>query len=341
MNSIPPSVPPKPNNRRRFTLACSGCFGLLVMACCLYGGIGAWYDQGEYNKGRAAYEAGDCRSAIPYYDTVIGSPTLGLGGYNLKSETEKAECEPFLAAQDLQAAGSPGPALAGYTDFINNHGSSPLVTYASQAINGLFSQTPPAGLASLESCQALVVMVEKNLVPQPEQNLPQFYMACGQVYENGQDYTNAIAIYERFQRDYPAHAFSGDVEKSLARSLVAQAKAQGAGSIPAQERSGSVGGTITEVIIQNDSPSSLRIVFSGPESHIEELAPCADCTKFSGDGPEFCPEKGPIGRYTLPPGAYDVLVQSTDGSSITPWTGAWELLGGDEYYSCFFVVTQE
>jgi hypothetical protein len=120
---------------------------------------------------------------------------------------------------------------------------------------------------------------------------------------------------------------------------VSQAQALGAGEIPAPERSGSTGSEATAVIIQNDSPEPLRIVFSGPESRVEELEACDTCTNYTGVGPLYCPELGPIGTYTLAPGAYDVVVESIGDDGTTPWTGAWELVTGDEYYSCFFVVT--
>ena len=93
------------------------------------------------------------------------------------------------------------------------------------------------------------------------------------------------------------------------------------------------------MIIQNDSPNELRIVFSGLQNIIEKLGPCSDCIEYPDPGPIYCPEKGPIGTYTLLPGNYDVLVEVVDEYSVTPWVGDWALAGGYEYSNCFFIVT--
>jgi hypothetical protein len=169
--------------------------------------------------------------------------------------------------------------------------------------------------------------------------MPSLYVGCGQAYEGIGDWDAAILMYEDFLADHPDHALAADVEAALARSIVAQAQSLGAGEIPPPARSGSTGSDVTVVIIQNDSPDPLRIVFSGPESRVEELEACDTCTNYTGTGPAFCPELGPIGNYPLLPGEYDVVVESVSDDGTTPWTGSWELVSGDEYYSCFFVVT--
>ena len=169
--------------------------------------------------------------------------------------------------------------------------------------------------------------------------MPSLYYVCGQVYGDIGDWENAAAMYENFLADYPDHALAADVEAGLAESIVAQAQASAVGEIPEPERSGSTGTGLTEVIIQNDSPERLRIVFNGPEAHVEELEACSTCESYTGVGPLYCPELGPIGSYTLPPGDYDVVVESIGDDGTTPWTGNWSLVEGDEYYSCFFVVT--
>ena len=181
--------------------------------------------------------------------------------------------------------------------------------------------------------------LKNSVIAERTEFMPSLYYQCGQAYEGERDWEQAITMYENFLADYPSHALAGDAEAGLARSIVSQAQATSAGEIPAPERSGSTGSTVTEVVIQNDSPERLRIVFSGPESRIEELEACSSCTTYTGIGPLFCPEQGPIGRYPLTPGEYAVVVESTNDTGTTPWTGNWSLVSGDEYYSCFFVVT--
>jgi hypothetical protein len=164
-------------------------------------------------------------------------------------------------------------------------------------------------------------------------------LACGQAHEDNNDPTSALELYQLLLADYPDHPLTEETTAALARASVAEAKAAGAGNIPAPQSVGGSGSGPAVVVIQNDSPEKLSIIFSGPEARIEELEPCASCTNYTGDGPEACPEQGPIGSYELPEGDYEVVVKSISDEGVTPFTGQWSLATGDEYYSCFFLVT--
>jgi tetratricopeptide (TPR) repeat protein len=385
-------------------------FVLLVIGFILYSAVRYFIDRSQYQKGHEAYQTADCITAMENFDKIIDGWRLGdFGGYAALSEQEKAECLPFQAAVEMQQNGDLSGALSAYTTFVNINDGSVLAEAARKNSLQLFKQNEPAVLASVESCGKISGLLDGNLLPSPDETLPSFYFACGQVYdssgdsqssftmfksliteypshslannaeaallensvtceragslqnnntissrpdfmprlyfkcgqayEKDRDWSNAIAMYEAFLAEFPDHALAPEAEAGLARAIIAQAKAGGAGDIPAPERSGSTGSGQTEVVIQNDSPERLRIVFSGPESRIEELAACSSCINYTGIGPLYCPEMGPIGRYTLEPGEYEVVVESITDSGVTPWTGTWTLGSGDEYSSCFFLVT--
>jgi hypothetical protein len=150
-----------------------------------------------------------------------------------------------------------------------------------------------------------------------------------------------VEIYQRFVTAYPNHPDFATVEAQLAKAAVAEARAAGAGEIapPMAVGDGSGSGAAV-VVIQNDSREELSLVFSGPDARFETLAPCAECEDYVGSGPEFCPELGPIGTYEVPPGTYDVVVKSISDEGVIPFTGSWELAAGEEYYSCFFLITE-
>lgn len=193
-------------------------------------------------------------------------------------------------------------------------------------------------IANPFSCEETEAL-KNSVIAQRNDFMPTLYYQCGRTSEKNADWVNAIAAYEKFLAEYPNHALATDVETALARSIVTQSQANSAGEIPAPERSGTTGSQLTEVVIQNDSPERLRIVFSGPEARVEELEACPTCMKYTGTGPLYCPELGPIGRYTLMPGQYDVVVQAISDSGVTPWTGKWDLSTGDEYSQCFYIVS--
>jgi hypothetical protein len=200
------------------------------------------------------------------------------------------------------------------------------------------AEAQQALLSNATSCDRSETLKNKTVI----QALPDFmstlYYNCGQIYEQNREWKNATRVYESFLADYPKHELAEEVEASLARVIIEDARASGAGEIPPPNKSGSTGGGLTEVEIQNDSPESLRIVFSGPEARVEYLEACETCTTY-GFSPLYCPEEGPIGKYKMAPGEYAVVVESTSDKGTTPWLGDWTLVKGDKYYSCFIIIT--
>ncbi|MBI5963412.1 MAG: hypothetical protein HY863_08065 [Chloroflexi bacterium] len=368
-------------------------------------------DSNNYEKGHQAYLQADCKTAIGLFDKIINSSRLiNFGQCPQRAQLEKDECLVFQNAADLESSGNLSSALVAYLDFIIKNGKSPLVETTRIGIASLFQAEKIPLIASEASCTQTGALLERNLIPNPETNLPLFYLACGQAYEKvnqpkfasamyqwilisypenpvslsaetallenqltcqesetirqsavanrtdfmpklyygcGQkyevntDYANARKMYETFLAAFPEHSLAKEVESALARTIVAQAKASGAGEISQPESSGSTTSGVVQVIIQNDSPDRMRITFSGPSSQVEELEACSTCTSYEvAQAPLFCPELGPIGQYTLPPGVYDIVVESISDDAVTPWIGNWDLVDGNEYHRCFFITTE-
>ncbi|MCA1991092.1 MAG: hypothetical protein LDL41_03460 [Coleofasciculus sp. S288] len=295
----------------------------------------------NYNKGEQAYETANCEEAIAHFDRVInGQSGADFNDYTARAQAKKAECQAFQDAIGQQKAGKPEAALVAYADFVNRYPGGALVEPIRQQSAALFEQAGLAALAKPTVCEKMDILVKKNLIPQQDTNLPALYHSCGQVYATRENYANAVNMYERFLENYQKHQLASEVKAALAQSMVAEAKAKGAGDILQPGRSGITSDGTTVVEIRNDSPETMRIVFSGPDPRFEELDPCDDCIKYVGKGPESCPNKGPIERYTLKPGQYDVVVKSISDRGIRPFTGNWSLDNGTEYNSCFFIVQQ-
>ena len=194
-------------------------------------------------------------------------------------------------------------------------------------------ENSPVFCGILEDIETLEISSER------QESLPEIYLTCGSNYQNDGDLTGAAAVYEAFLEKYPDHASAEEVSRVLAELLVANAKASGSGTIQRPDSSGWAPSGVARVVIQNDSPHQLKLVFSGPDSRIEILPACEACVDFSTISPMYCPELGPIATYELTPGTYEVLVEASDEGGVNPFTGTWELQGGNEFYSCFFVVT--
>lgn len=190
------------------------------------------------------------------------------------------------------------------------------------------------------ACSNINLLSANETIAQREDFIPTLYYRCGRTYQEKGNWANAIVLFEIFLDEYPGHSLTANVEAALANAILTRAQDVGAGEIAPPASSGTTGNELTEVVIQNHSPEKMRIVFSGPEVRIEKLETCKNCPTYpSGKEPEYCPEDGPVGYYTLIPGQYDVVVESISENMITPWKGTWNLESGDQYASCFFIIT--
>lgn len=341
---IPPTPAAAPKKSNPIVKIALGCLGLIVLGCVGFGGLlgyGLYQQNQSYETGHAAYLKGDCAAAIdPLTKAASGDPGSPQAEAATKAQADLQECEAFLEADNL-AASDPGAAVLGYAAFVEKYTTGPLIEPATTKAQELLSTGNPEELAVVPLCEVTDALVDQKYIANPDETLPPLLFACGQTYETENEFSAAVFTYARFREDYPDHPLAADVEEAYVRASLAEANAVGAGNIPAPQAIGETGttGEMT-VIIQNDSPDKLSLIFSGPEVRVEELEPCADCIKYTGDGPDACPEQGPIGTYVLKPGSYQVVVKSTSGESVTPFQGTWDLADGQEYYSCFFLVTR-
>ncbi|GAB4109528.1 MAG: hypothetical protein Fur005_18850 [Roseiflexaceae bacterium] len=314
--------------------------GVIALGCVGIGGLAFyenWQQEQNYQAGHAAYLNADCATASdPLAKAASGNPGTKDSEVARKAEAELQECQAFTEIASLPA----GDAVLNYRDFVSKYDPSPLSKPALENAQGLIANTQPADLAGPGFCQSLDDLVADQYIAQPDAFVPAMLLVCGQAAETEQAFSDAVFYYDRFRSEFPDHPQIEDANESFVRATIAEAEAFGAGGLPAPQviGGGSDSGEVV-VIIQNDSPEKLSMVFSGPETRVEELGPCTDCEKFTGDGPAACPELGPVGRYVLAPGTYTVVVKASSDQGVTPFSGSWELEGGQEYSSCFFLVT--
>jgi hypothetical protein len=112
---------------------------------------------------------------------------------------------------------------------------------------------------------------------------------------------------------------------------------QPANNLPQPQQTGPVAaGGKARVVIDNDSPFSMTVDFSGPESRHLSLPACGDCIEYFFP-PFSCPEKGPQMTVDLEPGTYQVeVVSGKDG--VLPFRGTWTLEADTGYFDCFIIL---
>jgi hypothetical protein len=163
---------------------------------------------------------------------------------------------------------------------------------------------------------------------------------CRQEGFAAENYDEAIAHYETLIANYPDSPLVAQAEAAIVDARVAMMKQTRTGELPPPLESGWTTPGTSAVVVGNESPKRLEFLLSGPDSKSLIIEACESCTTYSLIGPIYCPEKGPRVTISLMPGTYEVVVRAIDDSSITPWSGTWDLADGRQYFNCFFIVTR-
>ncbi|MGB3401332.1 MAG: hypothetical protein WBA77_01430 [Microcoleaceae cyanobacterium] len=304
-----------------------------------FSSIRHFLDQKKYESAINAYQAADCDTAVEEFNQIINAVRLvDIGNYTERSLQKKAECTFFQNALSDQKAGQFELALFNYAR-VAVYDRSALFKPIKNQISQIFQQTPINTLVSRKVCSRIDHLAEQNLLPNADTNLPLLYSECGKVYEQHQTYYSAIKMYEQFLQQYPAHSLAENVRRSLARTTVANVRSKGAQKISSPLPTGRTADGTTVIEIQNSSPHPMQMTFSGITPKFEEIEKCKGCVTYLNP-PKACPGKGPIARFVLEPGQYDIAVkpQSRFGTRVNPWSGTWALKSGTKYQTCFSVV---
>jgi hypothetical protein len=295
-----------------------------------------------YQSGHTAYQQADCPAAMePLREAADAESTGTKTETQLKALAELQECEALLAAQDIGTRGALAEAALAYSEFVTKYPHSPLTPGALAAGQRIVADPLIDQIATLEVCDQLTTLETQQLIESSDTLAP-LLLACGDSYARAESWAEAYAMYDRFRSEFPDHVLIEEVMAAYARTSLAEADATGAGDLPEPAPVGESGltGGLVSVRIQNDSPRHMTIVFSGPQTRVEELEPCTECETYAGVGPEQCPAIGPVGEYALEPGTYDVVVKATSDSAVTPYRGTWPFESGAAYEDCFFLVTR-
>lgn len=359
---------PTPQPRRRSN--CSSYLGILVLVGigAAYFGYGWWQDRlfnQTYDKAVAAYESGNCVEAKQHFDEVAAHANFFKSGIDVQNMTTRggSACGNFNTGVEFETQSDFQTALSYYHFAIAGHPESlpqPVNDQIVQRVNGIFTSNSAETLAGSLFCYDVVrtpttfttfntgsgaptvepaLMTRLNeisLIPEPEKNLPLLTYECARYALNANEFEQASTLYTRFIENYPDHELAVDAEAGLAEAIVQVANSSNAPEISRPEGQ-AVGGTVASVSIQNSSPERMRLTFVGPEIQVYQLEACTNCITYTGTGPAACPEEGPQGYYELPPGTYQVVVESI-GEYVTPYRGTWELESGFDYPQCFYIV---
>lgn len=178
------------------------------------------------------------------------------------------------------------------------------------------------------ACQKPELLSDSSLGERPD-FIPKLFYTCGLNFESEGNLSSAIPMFAAFLRAYPEHRFAEQMVTALARSTVALVQETSYMALPQPLGSSAALSGLGEVTIQNGSPDPLRVVFYGPQAQVIELEACPDCPA-SGK----CSSNAPTGRFRLPAGDYQVVVQANPDENPTNWLGLWAVQSNRSYSVC-------
>jgi len=164
---------------------------------------------------------GDCGTAIALYDRAVAGKGLIVGDTALDDiERARQQCQTFLDITALQEAGKPGDALLAYDEFIALHPGSPLLGPARTQAHALWTSAGPEAMAGIAVCGKLDRLLQNDVVPDRNANLPLIYAGCGQVYVAAGENSRAVAVLQQLGLDFPDHPLREQLEpqRSVDRS---------------------------------------------------------------------------------------------------------------------------
>ncbi|MFB7589242.1 hypothetical protein [Streptomyces sp. NPDC056169] len=172
--------------------------------------------------------------------------------------------------------------------------------------------------------------------------------ACGTDQFKDKDYANAIKTMTEYAKEYPdspqaAHARS----IAIAAEIAEEEPAAGKNLPPAKDP----GGSRMILVISNDGPGAVDVLYTGPTSGRVTLKTCATCTEYPGpilsQGKKVKACTGPSSKYPkatllLPAGDYHFLQKrggSTSSAGDTK-TSKVKIEPGYSYTNCLYVTSR-
>lgn len=298
-------------------------------------------DRNRFGRAMEHYKQANCIEAVQELKRVIETNRLSDGGdYVAQAKQKKAECDFFLAGRAAASQGQPEPALLSYFK-LAIYENSALHKLARTEVQTLLNSNAIPTLASSRVCRQLGAAEAAGILPQSSQRLPHLYQECGSIFEKERQPRKALMLYQKLLQFFPDFSIAHAINRSLARATIAELRAGGAKTMSEPSPSGEAPDGVSILEIRNGAPAEFRLTASGPTPRFEQLKSCRNCQTYPTKAPATCPAKGPIGRYKLAPGTYDIAVklEADNGRPVRPWTGTWNLRAGRAYGLCFFLVT--
>ncbi|WP_328944918.1 hypothetical protein OG259_28940 [Streptomyces sp. NBC_00250] len=172
--------------------------------------------------------------------------------------------------------------------------------------------------------------------------------ACGTSQFKSKEYDDAIKTMTQYAKDYPsspdaAHARSIAIAAEIADEEPAAGKKLPSADVP--------GGARMVMVVSNDGPGEVELLYTGPMTGKVTLKACGTCTKYPGpifsQGKKIKACTGPSSKYPkatllLPAGDYHFLQKRASTGTSTAGdtkTSKAKIESGYSYTNCLYVTS--
>lgn len=174
-----------------------------------------------YNVGLSEYKNGECQQSIETFSSLSNNHSWFnyIDRLSKNSEQKELECSNWIYtinnADKSFNRNEYDRSLLEYNEFINKNPESELIRFSKNEIFNLFSNFGATQLATFSSCNSIESFKKNNIIPNQDNNLPNFYIGCINTYKERQYNNNEFNIQFSFLTEYPDHERAYNVKSSL------------------------------------------------------------------------------------------------------------------------------
>ncbi|MEW1610873.1 MULTISPECIES: hypothetical protein [unclassified Streptomyces] len=265
----------------------------------------------------------------PLAESLYGCGVSRLGGVSAGGSSEFGQL--LRTFPESAPARQVAPAIGGRIDgrLAEVKGADPCA--ATEGLRGLSS-----------TVSALPAESVPGLGARADQGIRNGVYACGVDQFKEKEFGEARTTLAGFARSYKGDGRAAQARKIAIAAEIADDRPAAGKRLPP---SGRPGGPRMELVISNDAPNAVEVLYTGPVTGTVTLKPCAGCKRYGASaGPRLaCKDGGrsyPKARLQLPSGEYHFLYKHGTGASsrVDSYAAGSKVQPGYTYTSCTYVV---
>lgn len=168
--------------------------------------------------------------------------------------------------------------------------------------------------------------------------------ACGVDQFREKEFGDARTTLTGFADTYEDDDRRGQARNIAIAAEIAEDRPEAGNKLPPAKRPG---GATMELVISNDAPNGVEVLYTGPVTGSVTLKACGSCGRYdstAAGNQNACKASGksyPKARLRLPAGDYHFLYKHETGSSVDNYSDGSTIEPGYTYTSCTYVVEQD